>query len=339
MRKLLNTLYITREQAYLFLDGENIVCKMENDEKFRMPFDNIENIVCFSYLGVSPALMGKCVEKLIPIVFLSPQGHFLARVQGNTKGNVVLRVQQLDVFREKSLELAQNTVATKMTNCISVIKRSLHDQEKLREDKDISYCVDYLKDMVHKVFNSHSLEETLGLEGNAAHQYFRIFGKLFSNQEKISFTARSKRPPLDPVNAVLSFVYTIFTSEFQSALETVGLDSYIGYYHQMRSGRASLACDLVEETRCIVERFVLTLFNLKILSEKDFDFEASGAVFLNKEGRTKVLTKWQEKKRTDIQHPFLKVKIQFGLLPYVQSNLLAKFVRGEIQEYPSYLQK
>ena len=167
---------------------------------------------------------------------------------------------------------------------------------------------------------------------------FGVFGKLFTNPN-VHFSVRTKRPPLDPVNAVLSFVYTLYTNEYAAALETVGLDSYIGFYHALRSGRASLACDLVEEARCHVERFTITLFNLGILSEKDFEVQISGAVWLNDDGRKKVLTRWQEKKRTDLMHPYLKQKIQFGLLPYVQSNLLAKFVRGELPEYPCYLNR
>ncbi len=155
----------------------------------------------------------------------------------------------------------------------------------------------------------------------------------------MSFTYRNQRPPLDPVNALLSFMYTVYTNEFASSLFTVGLDPYIGYYHALRSGRVSLACDMVEECRCIVERFVLTLLNLRIITEEDFETQISGAVLLNKDGRKKVLTKWQEKKRTEIVHPYLKQKMQFGLLPYIQSNLLAKYVRGEADEYPCYLAK
>lgn len=170
--------------------------------------------------------------------------------------------------------------------------------------------------------------------------YFSIFSKLITNQRvPFSFELRTKHPPLDPVNALLSFVYTLFTNEFAAALETVGLDSYIGFCHALRSGRSSLACDLVEEARCIVERFVLTLLNLQIIGEEDFEKQISGAVWLNEDGRKKVLTRWQEKKRTDIVHPFLKQKIPLGLLPYVQSNLLAKYVRGDIDEYPCYLMK
>jgi len=337
MRKLLNTLYITREKAWLLLDGNNIVCKLDEEERFRIPFDNVESIVCFSYLGCSPALMGKCAEMQIPINFLSPQGRFLARVSGNTRGNVVLRVQQIDRFRENGLLLAQNTIAAKLTNTISLLRRSMHDNATLRTDDALTNAIDVLKQGISTVYTASTADELMGVEGNCARCYFGVFGKLLSSEE--AFELRTKRPPLDPVNAALSFVYTLYTNDFAAALETVGLDSYIGFCHTLRSGRDSLACDLVEEARCIAERFVLTLFNLKILTSKDFDTQPTDAVWLNDDGRKKLLTQWQEKKRTDILHPFLKQKIQLGLLPYVQSNLLAKYVRGDISEYPSYVQR
>ena len=336
MRKLLNTIYITNEQAYLTLDGENLVCKVDKEEKLRIPFDN----VCFNYIGCSPALMGKCVDKTIPINFISPQGKFLAKVCGETKGNVFLRVAQIDRFRENSLILTQNTMAAKFSNTKQLIRRTLHDHEALREDLDLKGAVDTLSSGINRVWEAHNVEEVIGIEGNCARAYFSVFNKLITN-EKVPFTFefRTKRPPLDPVNALLSFMYTLATSEFAASLETVGLDSYIGFCHALRSGRSSLACDLVEEVRCIVERFVITLLNLQIIGEADFEKQISGAVWLNAEGRKKVLSRWQEKKRTDLVHPYLKQKIPMGLLPYIQSNLLAKYVRGDIETYPPFLLK
>lgn len=338
MRKLLNTLYITNEKAFLSLDGENIVCKVEEENKFRIPFDNVEGIVCFSYLGCSPALMGKCVEKNVPINFMSPNGKFLAKVFGETKGNVFLRISQIDKFREEGISLAQNTMASKFCNTIKLIKRTLHDNSNLREDKSIINTLDILKNGIDSVYNANSIEEIVGIEGNCAKAYFSIFNKLLTNKS-VKFESRTKRPPLDCVNATLSFVYTLLTNEYAAALETVGLDSYIGFCHKLRSGRVSLACDLIEETRAVVDRFVITLFNLKVLTEKDFEKQVSGAVLLNDDGRKKVITKWQEKKRSEIVHPYLNEKIMFGLLPYVQSNLLAKFIRGDLDEYPCYIVK
>ena len=340
MRRLLNTIYVTNEQAYLTLDGENFVCKVEGEEKLRIPFENIENVVCFNYIGCSPALMGKCVGKTIPINFVSPQGKFLAKVCGETKGNVFLRVAQIDKFREQGLVLTQNTMAAKFSNTRQLIRRTLHDNENLREDPEMRTTLDVLASGIEKVFAAQSVEEVIGIEGNCAQKYFSVFDKLITNQKvPFTFELRTKRPPLDPVNAILSFVYTLATAEYAAALETVGLDSYIGFCHALRSGRSSLACDLVEETRCIVERFVLTLLNLQIIGEADFERQISGAVWLNGDGRKKVLSRWQEKKRTDITHPYLKQKIPLGLLPYVQSNLLAKYVRGDIETYPPFLLK
>jgi len=340
MKKLLNTLYIVDEKAYLSLDGENIVCHLDNEEKFRIPFSNVESIYCFSYIGCSPALMGKCVSYGIPICFLSPEGRFLAKVTGETKGNVFLRKKQIEFFNEAPIKLAQNTVASKIYNTIFLIKRSLRDNPILDEDGSLSRCIERLMKGVHSVYEENDLAVIMGIEGNCAKSYFDIFDKLILQQkEDFRLYSRTKRPPLDNVNAVLSFLYTIYTYDYASALESVGLDSYIGYYHALRSGRSSLACDLIEETRCIAERLVLTMINLKILTASDFDKQVTGAVMLNNDGKRKVITHWQEKKRTDIMHPYLKQKIKLGLLPFVQSNLLAKYIRGDINEYPCFLMK
>lgn len=253
---------------------------------------------------------------------------------------MVLRVAQIDVSRKNEIALTQNAVAAKVANTILLIKRSQHDNSNLRTDEDVNFVLGLLKDSIDRVYVAKSLDEILGVEGNAASHYFSIFNKLIVNDLPIfHFQHRTKRPPLDAVNAVLSFMYTIYTREYAAALEVVGLDSYIGFYHRLRSGRSSLACDLVEETRCLIERFVLTLINLKILNADDFEEQITGAVFLTDEGRKKVITKWQEKKRSTIVHPYLNQKIQFGLLPYVQANLLAKYVRGDISEYPTYIAK
>ena len=224
MRKLLNTIYVTNEQAYLTLDGENLVCKVDGIEKLRIPFENIENVVCFNYVGCSPALMGKCVGKTIPINFISPQGKFLAKVCGETKGNVFLRVAQIDRFREQGLLLTQNTMAAKFSNTRQLIRRSLHDNAGLREDAEIKNAVEILKDGIDKVFQAQSIEEAVGIEGNCARAYFSVFQKLITNQKvPFTFVLRTKRPPLDPVNAVLSFVSTVATSVLAAALVSAGL--------------------------------------------------------------------------------------------------------------------
>ncbi len=340
MRKLLNTLYVTNANAYLSLEQHNVVCTIEGAKAINVPLLNIESIVCFSYLGCSPALMGACVANQIPINFISPTGKFLAKIVGETKGNVLLRVRQLEVFDNNAVGLARNGIVAKIANCIMLIKRSMHDYAELRTDTRICSAIEQLQGSILSTYSASDIETLVGIEGNAAHAYFGIFDMLIRNEADVfNFCHRTKRPPLDAVNAVLSFMYTILTSEYASALETVGLDSYIGFCHTLRSGRASLACDLVEEARFIVERFVLGLINLRVLSADDFDFQPSGVVYLNADGRKKVLSSWQEKKRTVVRHSYLKQNIQLGLLPYVQSNLLAKYVRGDIGEYPVFLSK
>ncbi len=340
MKKLLNTLYITNEKAYLSLDGENIVCKLEDDEKFRLPFSNIENIVCFSYLGASPALMGKCAEYGIALDFLSPNGEFLSSCRGKLKGNAYLRREQYRIFENNELSLSQNTVAAKIANTVFLIKRFIKDYPELCNDSEIQNCIYKLTNAAKNVYDSDSKKTILGIEGNCAKTYFRTFNRLILKQKDLfSMTERTKRPPLDKVNAVLSFLYTIYTREFASAITTVGLDSYFGYYHELRSGRDSLACDMVEEVRCLVERLVLTMINTRIINEKDFEKQVSGAVLLNKDGRVKVLTEWQKKKKQIIVHPYLKEKIQFGLIPFVQCSLMAKYLRKEIDDYPCFLWK
>lgn len=340
MKKLLNSLYILDETAWLTLDGENIVCKCDDKEKFRLPFSNIEDIYCFSYLGCSPGLMGKCADLGINISFISPQGRFLARVQGKTKGNIFLRKAQFEKFAKPDIMLPRNTVAAKLSNTRYLIKRSMRDNPHLDNDGELSRCIEYLESGIEHVYEMNDIETIMGVEGNCAKAYFNIFDSLVLHQkEDFRIVGRTKRPPLDPINAMLSFLYTIMTSSFTSALESVGLDSSYGFYHALRSGRSSLACDMVEETRCIAERLVLTLINLRKINIKDFERQESGAIYLSKEGKKKVLSAWQEKKRSVIIHPYLNEKIQLGMLPFIQSSLLAKYIRGEINEYPCYLLK
>ena len=284
--------------------------------------------------------MGKCAEYGIALNFFSPNGQFLARVQGKTKGNIFLRKAQFEKFADPDILLAQNTVAAKLSNTRFLIRRSMRDNPQLDSDGMLSKCIEDIESGIERVYQYSDRETIMGFEGICAKSYFNIFDRLILHQKEDFFmTARTKRPPLDPVNAVLSFLYTIMTSQYASALEGVGLDSSYGFYHALRSGRSSLACDLIEETRCIIERLTLTLINTKQIKISDFEKQESGAVYLNKDGKKKVLTAWQERKRGTIVHPYLGEKIPLGLLPYVQSSLLAKYVRGETEEYPCFLMK
>ena len=316
---------------------------MQDGQIFRMPFANLESVFCFSYEGCSPALMGKLCESGIALNFISPQGRFMGRLQGAVRGNVLLRTAQIKMFdgvNEKTLMLIRNTVAAKLANCCGVLKRSLRDYPEMDNDGAVSECINRLAEYAENVFSYDDKLEILGLEGSAAKAYFDVFDRMLVKQrDDFRMAYRTKRPPLDRINAILSYLYTIYTCDFAAALESVGLDNYVGYYHELRPGRSSLACDLVEEARCIIERFVITVINLRQIKPEDFEKQVSGAVLLTKDGRKKVLTLWQEKKRSVIVHPYLKQKIPLGLLPFVQSSLLAKFIRGEINEYPSYLVK
>lgn len=339
MRKLRNTLYIIDEKSYLGTDGDNIVCTSEGKEKFRIPFSNIESIYCFNYIGCSPALMGKCVERGISLCFLNPNGRFLAKICGETKGNVFLRKQQITCL-DNNLSLIQNTVASKLSNTRYNLKRSIRDNREKANVSGLEKCCETLTAHIDRVYEEDDIDIIRGIEGNCAKAYFYVFSDMIiRSKEDFKISGRTKRPPLDRVNAVLLFLYTIYTNDYASALECVGLDSYIGFYHTLRPGRVSLACDLVEETRFIIDRLVLSMINLGILSKKDFTAEISDAVILNDDGRKKVLTKWQEKKRECIIHPYLKEKISYGLIPFVQSSLLAKYVRGEIDEYPCFIMR
>lgn len=337
MKKLLNTLYVTDENAYLSLDGEAIVCSSEGKTPLKVPLVGLEAICCFSYLGCSPALMGKCAREGVGMSFLGPNGRFLARISGPVRGNVYTRKEQIEAFDAHALELVQNNIAAKLANTRFLVGRTIRDHQ----DGNVEALREFsrgLKEKIVSVYGCDDVDVLRGMEGDAARKYFEVFGNLIRNAEPVFIVrGRSKHPPLDAVNALLSFLYSMQTNDIVSALETVGLDAYIGFYHTLRSGRASLACDLVEEVRCIAERFAVTMINLRMLDAYDFEVQPTGAVYLNDSGRKKVLLKWQEKKRESFRHPVLGQKIQYGLLPFVQANLLAKYVRGEIAEYPPFL--
>lgn len=340
MRKLLNTLYVTQENAYLSLDGENIVVLLDGEVKFRLPFINIESIVCLNYMGCSPALMGKCATSGVALCFIKPSGRFLARVSGEVRGNVHLRRLQYEKFRECEfcLAVAKNIVAAKLFNSRQVLLRFLREHRDNGSFDGLGAVSDLLFTSIEQVKNVDCVDTLRGIEGECARRYFGCFSALLSENSGFYFENRTKRPPLDPVNAMLSFLYTILTHDVMSALESVGLDPYIGCLHTDRSGRASLACDMVEELRAYrVDRFVLSLINLKIVKPKDFIVKEGGGVLMSDEARKTILTKWQERKKDIIFHPVIKEKIEIGLLPFVQAQLLAKFLRGEINEYSPYL--
>ena len=343
MKKLLNTLYITSENSYLSLDGENIVIYEDTQELGRVPLHNLEGIVSFGYRGTSPALMGACADRNISLCYLTPQGKFLARITGKIRGNVVLREQQYASSNNEqvSLEIAKNCILGKVYNARWVLERASRDHGMQIDVEHVKKASEMLKNSLILIKNSTSKDELRGYEGKAASVYFEVFDELILQQKKdFVFQGRNKRPPLDKMNAMLSFVYTLLTNMVTSALECVGLDPCIGYLHTERPGRYSLALDMMEELRAVLaDRFVLSLVNKRMITSKNFTQKENGAVLLDEDGRKIILTEWQNRKKETITHPFLQEKVEWGIVPYVQAMLLARFLRGDLDGYPAFLWK
>lgn len=340
MRKLGNVLYVMTPESYLTLDGETIVIRKEEGLSVRLPLHNLQGIVCFNYPGVSPALMGACVERNISLIFLQPNGRFLARVTGQTKGNLLLRKRQYELAQNEAacISIAASCLLGKIANCRAVIERALRDHALLVDVQALKTASASLKTTLLAIQEATNLEALRGLEGSAAKQYYRVFGELILQQkDDFHFADRNRRPPLDNMNALLSFFYSLLTYEVASALETVGLDPQIGFLHTDRPGRPSLALDLMEELRPVfADRLALSLVNRKQISGKGFVRKESGGVLMDDDTRKKVITAWQERKKEEIVHPYLKEKIPFGLIPHVQAQLLARHLRGDLDAYPPF---
>lgn len=343
MKKLLNTLYVTSEDSYLSLDGENVVIFNQTQEMGRIPLHNLEAIVSFGYRGASPALMGGCASRNISLCFLTPQGKFLARVTGSVRGNVVLRKRQYEVSNNPdiSLGVARNCILGKVYNSRWILERATRDHSLQVDVEQMKRASGFLKESLERIEGCTDAAQLRGYEGEAASVYFGVFNQLILQQKKdFVFSGRNKRPPLDNVNAMLSFVYTLLTGMVASALETVGLDPYVGFLHTDRPGRVSLALDLIEELRPVLaDRFVLTLINRKMVTGKDFTKKEDGAVLMSDAARKDLLTEWQNKKKEVITHPYLEEKVEWGMIPFVQAMLLARFLRGDIDEYPPFFWK
>lgn len=343
MKKLLNTLYVNTPDSYLSLDGENIVIFEKEQELGRIPLHNLEGVVSFGYRGVSPALMEGCVKRNISLSFLSPQGKFLARVSGKVQGNVLLRKKQyIEASNsEVALGISRNCILGKVHNARWVLERAVRDHGLQVNVEEVKKASDSLKQSLSVIAKCETIDQLRGYEGVAASTYFSVFNELILQQKKdFIFDGRNKRPPMDNVNALLSFTYTLLTSMVTSALETVGLDPYVGYMHTDRPGRVSLSLDLIEEMRAVfADRFVLTLINKKMITAKEFSKKEDGAIVLKDNGRIQLLTEWQNKKKESITHPYLGEKVEWGMIPFVQAMLLARFLRGDIDEYPPFLWK
>lgn len=343
MKKLLNTLYVTTENAYLSLDGENIVVEADGKTLGRVPLHTLESILTFGYIGASPALMGKCADMNKTLVFLKPSGRFLAKVTGKAYGNILLRREQYRICddEQRSLSIAKNIISAKLMNSKSVVVRTTRDHSMRLDMDKFNRVSENLRDATVMAYNCDDADRLRGLEGECANRYFSVFDDMILQQkDDFFYKSRSRRPPMDNVNAMLSFMYSILTSMCVSALEAVGLDPYAGFFHTERPGRCSLALDLVEEFRAaFADRFVLTMINRKMITYRDFVKKENGGILLKNESRKDVLAMWEVKKKETLTHPFLKEKVQWGMLPYVQAMLLSKWIRGDIDEYPPFLWK
>ena len=343
MKKLLNTLYIRTEDAYLSLDGENVVILKNKTTLGRFPLHQLEGIVSFSRLGASPALMGKCADMNISLCFHTPNGRFLSRIVGREQGNVVLRKTQYRVSDDlsKSNEIAKNFLIGKVFNAKSVLERAVRDYPLRLDIERLERTSEFLRKSIGNIRQAGDLEQLRGLEGEAAAMYFGVFDELILQQkETFRFDGRNRRPPKDKVNALLSFAYSLLTNQTAWALTSVGLDSYVGFLHRDRPGRASLALDLMEELRSVLaDRFVLSIINTKVIQSGDFVQKEDGAVLMTDDGRKSFLAAWQNKKQEKITHPYLDEKVEWGMIPFVQALLLARYLRGDLDAYPPFLWK
>ncbi len=341
MKQHLNTLYVTREGAWLSLDGATVAVSLHGQRLIRVPLCNLEAIQTFGWdISASPQLMGYCAKVGVRIAFCDPNGRLICNVTGFTSGNVLLRRQQYRIADDAvaSLSVAREMVAAKILNARCVLQRGLRDRTEISLPPLERVCaMDAVRDMARSAHRARSVEnaaQLLGVEGAAAESYFSAFSCLLTVDD-FAFDSRNRRPPKDPVNALLSFAYALLTNDCKSALEAVGLDSAVGFYHRDRPGRPGLALDLMEELRApLADRLALTLLNRRQLAPGDFVQDEGGGIRLSDEARKTVLTHWQERKKETIVHPLLQERITIGLLPHIQARLLAQHVRAALDAYP-----
>lgn len=341
MKKLLNTLYVTTQDTYLRKEGETVVVEKEKHVLLRLPIHTLQGIVTFGNVMTSPFLLNLCAERGVCVSFMSESGRFLARVTGPVSGNVLLRLAQMRAYEDKAKkgEIARSFVIGKLLNVRNVILRRMRDHGASDVLRD---AAEKHADVVRRVRDSPPDAERLrGLEGEAGAVYFGCFNELLVAQnEDFAITGRNRRPPTDPMNALLSYLYTLLAHDCRGALEGVGLDPQIGFLHEVRSGRPGLALDLMEEFRAVLaDRVALSLVNMRQVGPRDFKTTESGAVEMKEETRKTILQTWQKRKQETIQHPFLEERVPIGLLPHLQALLLARHLRGDLDAYPPYIQK
>ncbi|MBI2251613.1 MAG: type I-C CRISPR-associated endonuclease Cas1 [Armatimonadetes bacterium] len=343
MKKYLNTLFVTTQGAYLSKEGETVVVSIEKEPRLQLPIHTISGIVCFGQVSMSPYLMGFCAENKVGVSFLTEYGHFLASIQGRISGNVLLRREQ---YRraddmEYSSEITRSILTGKISNCRAVLQRALRDHSDKTDTEAITRESMRLRSSLNQIQSINKLDELRGIEGDAANAYFGVFDHLIVAQKNdFKFEKRTRRPPLDEVNCLLSFLYTLLMHDVRSALESVGLDSCVGFLHRDRPGRPSLALDIMEEFRpFLADRLALSLINREQIRKKGFKKLESGAVFMDDNTRKEVLVAYQKRKQEEIIHPYLKESVSAGLLFYVQALLLARHLRGDIDGYPVFIWK
>lgn len=342
MKKHGNTLYVTTQGAYLSKAGETVEVQLEGSTRFKAPLHLLDGIVCFGQIAVSPFLMGACAERDVALSFLTEHGRFLACVRGPVSGNVLLRRQQYRCADdpEASANVARGFLAGKLANARSVLRRAARDHQDRVDAEALGRAADRIGGCMARMSGA-SLDELRGIEGDASHAYFEVFGQLITrDREAFSFRGRSRRPPLDRVNCLLSFFYTLLCHDCRSALESVGIDAQVGFLHRDRPGRPSMALDLMEEFRSVVcDRLVLSLINLGQVRAEGFRTAGSGAVLMDDDTRKAVLVAYQKRKQDVVEHPFLKEKMPLGLVFHVQAALLARCLRGDLDGYPPYVVK
>lgn len=345
MKKLLNAIYVTTEGSSVRKDGENLVVENEGNVIGRVPLHMASSVIVFGGIYASPALMEACASHGITIVLLDRNGRFQARVEGPVSGNVLLRRAQYKAS-DAPEDIVTSIVMGKISNQRAVLMRALRDNDEAYNPDAKATITRVTQQMAHSLalLNQRApldLEVLRGMEGDAARLYFGVFNYLILPPDaELAFKERSRRPPLDPVNALLSFLYTLLTHDCRSAAESVGLDPAVGFLHRDRPGRPSLALDLMEELRPILaDRLVLSLINRRQLRAKDFETRDGGACVLTDDARKTVLTAWQERKREERKHPFIEENAPLGLVPYLQAQLLARHLRGDLDAYPPWFWK
>lgn len=342
MKQLLNTLYVMTQGAYLSLDHETVKVEIDGKVQMQVPMHHLGAIVVMGNVMISPFLMGKCADEGRTVVILDRNGRFKCRVVGKTTGNVLLRQAQYEAVRDKgrATAIARNMVAGKVKNSRQVLLRGARETDNAEEVAALHKAADVLADALFHLKGSDDIDHVRGLEGESANAYFHVFDRMVKAGERETFrmNGRSRRPPLDPMNGLLSFLYTLLLHDCVSAAEGVGLDSQMGFLHALRPGRPSLGLDLMEEFRSVLaDRLALTLINRKQITAKSFEVRPGGATYLNDEGRKEVVTAYQKRKQDEFHHPILDEQVPFGLLPHVQARLLARHLRGDLEEYTPVL--